>query len=116
MGFDKFVGARIRARRVDLGVTQQGLARAIGVTFQQLQKYETGANRISASRLFAVAVALKAPLARFFDDLPFHAAIPIAAQEPATEAFLSDPDRHELARAMQALSQAQRRAIVGLVR
>lgn len=63
---DLWVGARIAARRTALGLSQTALAQAIGVSFQQLQKYETGANRISASRLHRAALALGAPVAEFF--------------------------------------------------
>lgn len=63
---DVAVGARIRLRRKQLGVSQSKLADAIGVTFQQVQKYERGANRVSASSLAKIAKALEAPVAAFF--------------------------------------------------
>jgi transcriptional regulator with XRE-family HTH domain len=63
---DRFVGARIRERRTMLGFTQHELALHVGVTYQQLHKYETAANRISASRLFQFAQALGAPIDYFF--------------------------------------------------
>jgi transcriptional regulator with XRE-family HTH domain len=63
---DQHVAARIRARRIDLGITLQALARQIGVAFQQAHKYERGLSRISAGRLFHVASALKAPVGFFF--------------------------------------------------
>jgi transcriptional regulator with XRE-family HTH domain len=71
---DLHVGARIRARRKMLGVSQEALAHAIGVTFQQVQKYERGANRTSASMLVRIARALHTPAAWFFDGLPDQAA------------------------------------------
>ena len=67
---DQFVSERVRARRKEVGMTQQTLAATIGVTFQQMQKYEKGTNRISAGRLLAIARALKMPVARFFDGAP----------------------------------------------
>jgi transcriptional regulator with XRE-family HTH domain len=89
----------------------------MGVTFQQLQKYETGANRISASRLFAAAIALKAPIDRFFDELPFDTKTAGGeAMEPATVAFLEDPDRYVLATCLLSLSSRKRRALAALLR
>ncbi len=66
---DHHVGQRIRARRIMLGLSQQQLAQAIGVTYQQAHKYERGLNRISAGRLFEVAVALAVPISYFFEEL-----------------------------------------------
>ena len=66
---DLFVGKRLRQRRRLLGLTQQQLASEVNIRFQQIQKYESGANRISASRLWAIANALEVPVAYFFDGL-----------------------------------------------
>src|SRR5580692_8901907 len=66
---DLHVGARIRMRRRMLGVSQEKLADALGLTFQQVQKYERGANRVSASKLYEIAAALKTPVAYFFEGL-----------------------------------------------
>lgn len=66
---DIHVGQRIRARRKLLGITQMDLAAALGLTFQQVQKYERGANRVSASKLYAVGQALSCPAAYFFEGL-----------------------------------------------
>jgi len=66
---DDFVGKRVRQRRRLLGLTQQQLAAAIGVRFQQIQKYECGANRIYAGRLWSLAQALQVPPDYFFDGL-----------------------------------------------
>lgn len=66
---DLFVGKRLRQRRRLLGLTQQQLASEVNIRFQQIQKYESGANRISASRLWAIAKALDVPVAYFFDGL-----------------------------------------------
>lgn len=65
---DRHVGRRVRLRRTLLGLTQQELGEQIGVTFQQIQKYERGTNRISASRLWEIARVLKVPVAFFFED------------------------------------------------
>src|SRR5580698_2110252 len=66
---DLHVGARMRLRRRMQGVSQEKLADALGLTFQQVQKYERGANRVSASKLYEIAAALKAPVSYFFDGL-----------------------------------------------
>jgi transcriptional regulator with XRE-family HTH domain len=66
---DVHVGARIRMRRLLLGMNQETLANALGLTFQQVQKYEGGANRVSASRLSAMAEILGVPISYFFGDL-----------------------------------------------
>lgn len=67
---DVHVGARLRMRRVFLGMSQERLADRLGLTFQQIQKYEKGANRIGASRLYAISRVLDTPVQYFFDDLP----------------------------------------------
>jgi transcriptional regulator with XRE-family HTH domain len=67
---DTHVGTRVRMRRVMLGVTQEALAGALGVTFQQVQKYEKGTNRISASRLQHISQILQVPVPFFFDGAP----------------------------------------------
>ncbi|MFD2234919.1 helix-turn-helix domain-containing protein [Phaeospirillum tilakii] len=66
---DVHVGARMRLRRTLLGMSQEKLGEAIGLTFQQVQKYERGANRIGASRLFDLARVLDVPVSYFFDDM-----------------------------------------------
>lgn len=67
---DRHVGARLELRRAMLGISQSRLADAIGVKFPQVQKYEKGINRISASRLYAAANFLDVPISFFFDDMP----------------------------------------------
>jgi transcriptional regulator with XRE-family HTH domain len=66
---DRLVGVRVRDRRVELGMSQDALARKLGLSFQQVQKYEKGTNRISAGRLFVLAQALMAPIAYFFGEV-----------------------------------------------
>ena len=78
---DAHVGARLRQRRTLLGMNQTKLGGAIGVTFQQVQKYERGANRISASRLFDLSRVFNVPIEYFFEDMP----AAVAASSPATE-------------------------------
>ncbi|MEQ8356422.1 MAG: helix-turn-helix transcriptional regulator [Kiloniellaceae bacterium] len=66
---DTAIGSRLRLRRLAMGFSQETLARALGITFQQIQKYERGSNRIFASRLYHLAQALRVPLAYFFEDI-----------------------------------------------
>lgn len=67
---DVNVGARVRNRRLAIGLTQDKLAKAVGITFQQIQKYEKGVNRIGAGRLQDISRVLGAPVAHFYSDLP----------------------------------------------
>jgi transcriptional regulator with XRE-family HTH domain len=67
--FDHQVGARVRERRIMLGLTQQQLAEMIGVTYQQAHKYERGVNRVSAGRLFEIAHVLKVPVSFFYESI-----------------------------------------------
>ncbi len=80
---DLYVGQKLRKRRLELGMTQPELARAVGVRFQQIQKYETGLNRIAASRLWRAARALNVPVCHFF---------PAFSGEPAEAAGKHHPD------------------------
>src|SRR5689334_21165977 len=91
---DVQVGARLRLRRNMLGLSQERLGEAIGLTFQQVQKYERGANRIGASRLHELSRVLDVPVSFFFDDTdPRRApAVGNCAELPA-DAFESDPLR-----------------------
>lgn len=67
---DVHVGSRVRLRRTLLGMSQERLGEALGLTFQQIQKYERGVNRIGASRLFDLSRVLDVPISFFFDDMP----------------------------------------------
>src|SRR5262249_23929767 len=78
---DRYVGARIRERRIMLGLTQQQLADLIGVTYQQAHKYERGINRVSAGRLFEVSQVLSVPVNYFFDGLEQEADRAISPRE-----------------------------------
>jgi len=77
---DRHVGSRVRMRRVMLGMSQEKLAEAVGLTFQQIQKYEKGINRIGASRLQQISRTLDVPPAYFFEGAP--AFEPVASPEP----------------------------------
>ncbi len=84
---DRLVGRQIRLRRTKLSMSQTELATRVGVTFQQIQKYEKGFNRVSCSRLFEIAKALEAPITFFFTGLPeTNAGLVIAGPFDADEA------------------------------
>jgi transcriptional regulator with XRE-family HTH domain len=111
---DQHVGERIRLRRAELGLTQEQLAEALDVSYQQIQKYETGANRISASRIFEMARKLEVDLGYFFEGLPLEAA-------PAPDRPLEHGGRQrsaiELVRKFAQIDDPQiRTAIAGLVK
>ena len=109
---DVAVGARIRLLRKMKGLSQQSLAEAAGVTFQQIQKYERGSNRVSASMLAKIAQALKAPVAELFGETSAAAS---AVDEVA--ALLAQPGALELLRACSPLPRgAPRTALVDFVR
>lgn len=67
---DRHVGSRVRMRRVLIGMSQEKLGEALGITFQQIQKYEKGTNRIGASRMQQIATVMGVPVSYFFDDAP----------------------------------------------
>ena len=92
---DIHVGSRVRLRRNMLGLSQEKLGEAIGLTFQQVQKYERGANRIGASRLLELSRVLGVPVAFFYDETdPVHAPpVPTGFEESPQEGFDSDPMR-----------------------
>ena len=120
---DVQVGSRVRLRRNMLGLSQEKLGEAIGLTFQQVQKYERGANRIGASRLHELSRVLDVPVTFFFDDMdPVRApAIPGGFAEPPAEAFDSDPLRRretvELVEAYYAIDDAAvRRRLLDLAK
>jgi len=97
---DVHVGSRVRLRRNMLGLSQEKLGEAIGLTFQQVQKYERGANRIGASRLLELSRVLDVPVSFFYDDTdPVRApAIPAGFSETPQEGFDTDPLRRREAK------------------
>jgi transcriptional regulator with XRE-family HTH domain len=82
---DVHVGSRVRLRRTLLGMSQEKLGEAIGLTFQQVQKYERGANRVGASRLFDLSRVLDVPVGFFFDEMPEDVAASSPAQAPGRD-------------------------------
>ena len=107
---DAHVGKRIRQRRWMVGMTQQQLADKVGIKFQQIQKYETGMNRVSASRLWDIAAALGVTISFFFEGL--------GAAEAGTLAsdIMADKEALELVRSYYAIPEAQRRRLFDLAR
>jgi transcriptional regulator with XRE-family HTH domain len=114
---DKHVGSRVRMRRMMLSMSQEKLGDALGLTFQQVQKYEKGTNRIGASRLQQIAQILQVPVSFFFDGGPNENTG--AAPDPSAayvSDFLSSADGLALTKAfMQIKDQKLRRRIVELV-
>ena len=113
---DVLVGKRIRARRHALGISQSELGAAIGVKFQQIQKYETGANRVSASRLWAISDKLGVPVVYFFEGIsPTDEGENTENQLDKYE-FLSDSESVELMELYRQLPSAQREAVLEFMR
>lgn len=108
---DKRIGRRVRARRLEIGMSQERLAEVLGVTFQQVQKYEKGVNRIAASRLFDIAAALDMPVAQFFapateqaDDVAELLATAQGAELISLFASLKAPDRARVLKLVRQLA------------
>ncbi len=121
---DAHVGSRVRQRRMLLGMSQEMLGKAVGLTFQQIQKYERGINRIGASRLFTLSKVLDVPVSYFFDDMP--RALASAGAKPrgfaeSSVTFEADPmasrETAELIRAYYRIDDPkQRRRVLELLR
>ncbi|MEM1315790.1 MAG: helix-turn-helix transcriptional regulator [Pseudomonadota bacterium] len=114
---DAHVGKRVRHRRWMVGMTQQQLGEKVGIKFQQIQKYETGMNRISASRLWDIAQALDVSISYFFEGLSEDA---LAEAEGSVDAgrgdLLADKEALELVRSYYAIPENQRRRLFDLAR
>ena len=112
---DVHVGKRIRHRRWLVGMTQQQLAQHVGIKFQQIQKYETGANRVSASRLWDISETLEVPISFFFEGLERE-----QAQQTATDSvppdLMGDKEALELIRSYYSIPENQRRRLFDLAR
>ena len=121
---DAHVGQRVRLRRMLLGMSQERLGEQLGLTFQQVQKYEKGVNRIGASRLFDLAHVLGVPIQFFYEELPVQlsAGAPMAgfsdrASEPFAADYLTSRDSVELNKAFSRIQDPRvRRSVVELVR
>jgi transcriptional regulator with XRE-family HTH domain len=109
---DAYVGQRVRQRRWTLGLTQTQLGELVGIKFQQIQKYETGSNRVSASRLWDIAAMLEVPVAYFFEGLN-------GQKNDAGEMrgdILGDKEAVDLVRTYYAIPEHQRRRLFDLAR
>ena len=114
-GVDKYVGSRVRMRRLMLGMTQEKLADAIGLTFQQVQKYEKGRNRMGASRLQQIANVLRVRPTFFFEGAPGQSKADGKVVPDFVPGFVSSSDGLALARAFTKLPRHLRRSVVDLV-
>src|SRR5215468_3921888 len=116
---DRHVGSRVRMRRIMLAMSQEQLAETLGLTFQQVQKYEKGANRIGAGRLQQISQILQVPVAFFFEGAPNaltpHDSSGSALSMAEIDDFVSDLDGLRLMRAFMRIDNALRRRIVMLV-
>jgi transcriptional regulator with XRE-family HTH domain len=117
---DTYVGSRVRMRRLMLGMSQERLADQLGLTFQQVQKYEKGANRISASRLQEISHILGVPVPFFFEGGPQAAGFAGKSGPPPSPAYITDflanADGHALVKAFLRIKDADlRRSIVRVV-
>jgi transcriptional regulator with XRE-family HTH domain len=119
---DKHVGSRVRMRRMMLGMSQEKLGDALGLTFQQVQKYEKGTNRIGASRLQQISNILQVPVAFFFEGAPHvpsiggHESFAEAPSPAYVSDFLATSDGLSLTKAFMRITDAKlRRRIVDLV-
>ena len=117
---DVHVGSRVRLRRTLLGMSQERLGEALGLTFQQVQKYEKGINRIGASRLFDLSQVLSVPVQFFYEELATGAAGSGFGERPAESyaaEFLGSREGLELNKAFARITDPRvRRSIVDLVR
>jgi len=133
---DVYVGNRLRKKRLESGVSQEQIGDAVNVTFQQIQKYEKGYNRISCSKLFEIAQFLKTKVGYFFEDLPYktvassddtpyvfptgndaNALSDVSHYNPYDDSWHSDPDIRQLVEAFSNIGDRQVRAtVISLVR
>lgn len=118
---DVHVGNRLRARRIILGISQESLGDAVGVTFQQIQKYEKGVNRIGASRLFEFSCILKVPVDYFFEEYLDAKTTSTALAEDVTpfehEEQLSNREILSLVRAYSTITEPSvRKQVLSLVK
>lgn len=113
---DVHVGKRIRHRRWMVGMTQQQLAEKVGIKFQQIQKYETGMNRVSASRLWDISESLEVPVSFFFDGMEEEGAAPSDKFSAVPGDIMADKEALELVRSYYSIPENQRRRLFELAR
>ncbi|MFZ2031940.1 MAG: helix-turn-helix transcriptional regulator [Vitreimonas sp.] len=115
---DRKLGQRVRSRRLEIGMSQERLAELLGVTFQQVQKYEKGVNRIAVSRMLNIASALQQPISRFFEGLSQGRAAGVAeAKQDYIDDALATPEGTQLLSVFASIKSPRlRRKVVDLVR
>jgi transcriptional regulator with XRE-family HTH domain len=113
---DIHVGKRLRRRRRLLGLTQEDLGRAIGTRFQQVQKYECGANRVTVSRLYRLALALQVPATYFFEGLPEPEPPKPTKAEEISNDVLNQAETIDLIRAYYKLGKRPRQKLLDLAK
>lgn len=113
---DVHLGKRLRRRRRLLGLTQQQLAGTVGVRFQQIQKYECGANRISAARLWQLSEALEVPVGYFYDGLSDAERAAAAAKAEGGDEMFARKETLDLIRAYYQLGERPRRRLLDLAK
>jgi len=113
---DRKVGQRVRTRRLEIGMSQEKLAELLGVTFQQVQKYEKGVNRIAVSRLWDISVALEMPVSRFFETVSVGRGVAEGRQEYVDDALATPEGAQLMAMFASIKSQKLRRKVLELVR
>lgn len=113
---DRKIGQRVRTRRLEISMSQERLAELLGVTFQQVQKYEKGVNRIAASRLFDISAALDMPVARFFEGLVGRGGVAEASKDYIDDALATPEGAQLMALFASIKSQKVRRRVVELVK
>jgi transcriptional regulator with XRE-family HTH domain len=115
---DRKLGQRVRTRRLEIGMSQERLAELLGVTFQQVQKYEKGINRIAASRLFDISAALDMPVSRFFEGLTSRGAHGVAeSSKDYIDDALATPEGAQLMALFASIKSVKvRRRVIELVR
>ena len=119
---DEHIGQRVQLRRMMMGLSQKDLAKICGVTFQQIQKYESAGNRISASRLFELSMALDTPVSFFFQGLPGNLPEPtrrgriMRVSEPQPDDPLAKNESLELIKLYWKLPDDQRQMVMKMVK
>jgi transcriptional regulator with XRE-family HTH domain len=111
---DQTIGARVRARRLELRMSQEGLGNKLGLTFQQVQRYESGRNRIGSSRLVEIANILQVDTSYFLSDLQGDGKLPTTALKFAD--FMATKDGVDINEAMLQLDRPHRKALIALAR
>lgn len=109
---DIHIGSRVRLRRQLLGISQEELGKTLSISFQQVQKYEKGTNRIGGSRMQQIAIALRVPVAHFYEGLPSINSDDANEADAAFAKFATDNGAYRLIKAFVSLDSNLRRAVI----